>query len=314
MEWVEVKGPSIEVAVSAALEELGLSNAEEAEVEVIQEPEKGFLGVGRKEAVVRVKTKPKQQRRRRRGRGGRGKGGGQGSGQAGDGRGEGRNQGQNKGQTRGQRENGGRQGADDKDKVGARGKRPSAKGKPGNAGQRGQQAPRAERTQENGATVTDETPAISAEEREAVVKEFLGGVVEAFDLEGSVDVRTEEDIVFADVTGDQTEALVGQRGAVMQALHELTRTVVQRQTQEGVRLRLDVAGYASRRREALSIYANRLISQLREEGGGEVMLEPMNPADRKVIHDAVAEVDDAESFSEGEEPRRSVVISVPSTD
>lgn len=167
----------------------------------------------------------------------------------------------------------------------------------------------------NGATVSDEpTITISPEEREQLVSEFLTGVLSAFDLDGTVEVRTEDDVLFADVTGDQTEALVGTKGSVMQALHELTRTVVQRKTQEGVRLRLDVAGYAARRREALGIYANRLVEQLREEGGGEVMLEPMNPADRKVIHDAVAELEGAESYSEGEEPRRSVVIAVPASD
>lgn len=158
---------------------------------------------------------------------------------------------------------------------------------------------------------TADQPTVSPEEKEKVVADFLTGLLTAFDLEGNVDVRHEDDILLADVAGDQTEALVGHKGAVMQALHEITRTVVQRKTQEGTRLRLDVAGYAARRREALVIYANRLVEQLREEGGGEVMLEPMNPADRKVIHDAVADAEGAESFSEGEEPRRSVVITVP---
>ena len=85
------------------------------------------------------------------------------------------------------------------------------------------------------------------------------------------------------------------------------RTVAQRKIREGTRLRLDVAGYAERRREALQIYARRLAEQVLEEGG-EVMLEAMNPADRKVIHDAIADIDGVRSYSEGEEPHRSVVI------
>lgn len=277
MEWVEVKGPSIEVAVAAALEELGLSNAEEADVEVLQEPEKGFLGVGRREAVVRVKTKPKQQqRRRRRGRGGRG-------------------------------------GSQREDRpAGAQTKEPRSKAGPK---QRRENSTRSPRNDQNGEKMTEETrPSTSPEEREEIIADFLRGVVEAFGLEGTVETRTDDDVLYVDVVGDQTEALVGQKGAVMQALHELARTVVQRKTQSGVRLRLDVAGYAARRREALGIYAHRLVDQLREEGGGEVMLEPMNPADRKVIHDAVAELDGVASFSEGEEPKRSVVISVPGSD
>lgn len=283
MEWVEVKGPSIEVAVAAALEELGIASEDEADIEVIQEPERGFLGVGRREAVVRVKSKPKQQRRRRRRRGGRG---------------------------RGSEESG----SDERQKT-RRQQPPRAREKATAPTSRRERPAERAASDQNGATVPDEpTQTMSPEEREQLVSGFLTGVLTAFGLEGSVDVRTEEDVVFAEIVGDQTEALVGPKGSVMQALHELTRTVVQRKTQEGVRLRLDVAGYAARRREALGIYANRLVEQLREEGGGEVMLEPMNPADRKVIHDAVAELGGAESFSEGEEPRRSVVISVPAAE
>jgi spoIIIJ-associated protein len=101
---------------------------------------------------------------------------------------------------------------------------------------------------------------------------------------------------------------VGAKGAILQSILELTRTVVQRKTQAGARIRLDIAGYTERRREALRIYATRLAGQV-EEDGQEVMLEPMNPADRKVVHDAVAECEGVRSYSEGEEPRRSVVIS-----
>jgi spoIIIJ-associated protein len=70
---------------------------------------------------------------------------------------------------------------------------------------------------------------------------------------------------------------------------------------------LDVAGYAERRRQALTIYAGDLIRQVLEEGG-ELMLEPMSAADRKVIHDAVAAHEGVRSYSEGESPRRYVVI------
>ena len=83
--------------------------------------------------------------------------------------------------------------------------------------------------------------------------------------------------------------------------------MVHRHSQAGARLRLDIAGYAERRREALRIYARRLAEKVVAEGG-EIMLEPMNPADRKVVHDTVAEIDGVRSFSEGEDPERSVVI------
>ena len=136
---------------------------------------------------------------------------------------------------------------------------------------------------------------------------FLVGLVDAFGLEGEVTTRVEGDIIYAEVTGDQTEALVGTKGAILDAVMELCRTMVHRHSQAGARLRLDIAGYAERRREALRIYTRRLADKVVADGG-EIMLEPMNPADRKAVHDAVAEIDGVRSYSEGEDPERSVVI------
>ena len=144
-------------------------------------------------------------------------------------------------------------------------------------------------------------------EQAEIIRDFLTGLVEAFGLEGEVATRVEGDIIYAEVTGDQTEALVGPKGAILDAVMELCRTMVHRHSQVGARLRLDIAGYAERRREALGIYAARLAEKVLAEGG-EIMLEPMNPADRKVVHDAIAAMDGVRSFAEGEEPERSVVI------
>jgi spoIIIJ-associated protein len=145
------------------------------------------------------------------------------------------------------------------------------------------------------------------------VAEFLEGLVESFGLEGQVDVEVQEDVIVAVVSGEQTEALVGTRGSVMEAIHEITKTVLHRQAGDTARVRLDVAGYAERRRQALSIYAGQLINQVLAEGG-EIMLEPMSAADRKVIHDAVAARQGVRSYSEGEAPRRYVVIAVTDDD
>ena len=145
-------------------------------------------------------------------------------------------------------------------------------------------------------------------EQATVVNDFLVGLLDAFGLEGAVETSVEgDDIIIANVTGEQAEALIGPKGSILQAILELTRTVVQRKTQAGARLRLDIGGYTERRREALKIYASKLVERVVEDG--EVMLEPMNPADRKAVHDVVAESDGVKSYSEGEEPRRSVVIS-----
>lgn len=155
----------------------------------------------------------------------------------------------------------------------------------------------------------ESSPTVDIEGQAEIVREFLTGLLDAYGLEGDVAVRTEEGILFADVTGEQTEALVGARGAILQSILELCRTVVQRKSHASARIRLDIAGYTERRREALRIYAARLADQVLDDGE-EVMLEPMNPADRKVVHDAIAEIDGVRTYSEGEEPNRSVVISL----
>lgn len=136
---------------------------------------------------------------------------------------------------------------------------------------------------------------------------FLEGMIKSFGLEGTVKGSIEEENLVVSVSGEQTEALVGEKGSIIRALHELTRTAIQRKTGAGTRLRLDVAEYATKRREALTIYAERLTNQIFEDGQ-EVMLEPMNSVDRKTLHDAVAKIDGIRSYSEGREPYRSVIF------
>ena len=126
---------------------------------------------------------------------------------------------------------------------------------------------------------------------------FLEGLIKSFGLEGSVDGETDDRNLVVRVSGEQTEALVGEKGNIIRSLHELTRTVVQRKTGAGTRLRLDVADYAQKRKEALTIYAERLTKQILEDKQ-EVMLEPMNSVDRKTLHDAVSEITGINSYSE----------------
>ena len=292
VEWVEVKGVSVEVAVRAALEELGIEDKARAEIKVLQEPQRGFLGIGRQDAIVHVKPSPKRRRPRKSSRSSKKK--------ARSGQGP-----KTKNQPK-KRQAAGQTPAKSKKPAGrppgkTRGKRSSGSGR--RAG--GDRA--AEREVQT--VVGDErTAQVVEEEQAAVVKDFLSGLLEEFGLEGGVETRFDGRILHANVVGDQTEALIGPKASVMQAVHELTKTVVQRKTARNCRLRLDIAGYGQRRRKALAIYAGQLAEQVLEEGG-EIMLEPMNAADRKVVHDAVAGVDGVRSYSEGAEPRRSVVIS-----
>lgn len=291
MEWVEAVGRSVDEAVAEALSALGETSKDAVDIEVVEEPKKGFLGIGGQDARVRVTMKPKK--RRRRGRGGRSSRGEKRERQQGDGA-----RAQSGG--KGQKQKGG----------GSKQSKPQQRsGKGNNKGQRNKQKPSktggAEAKKVAVDTKPDEKPDI--EEQAQVAKEFAEGLLEAFGLDGDVMTRVEDEILYIDIEGEQTEALVGRKGAVVQAVHELTRTVIQRKTFGAPRMRLDIAGYAARRREALKIYAGRLAETVKEDER-EAMLEPMNAADRKVVHDAIAEIDGVRSYSEGEDPNRSVVV------
>lgn len=290
MEYVEVRGKTVDVAVEAALQELGIDR-ERAEIEIIQEPEKGFLGMGGKDAVVRVKARSQKRRRRRRRGGDERKDSGEGSKPRSKQRDD-RGRDRNRRDDRSNRSNGG-------------GDKPDSAAGSRSDGNRG------ERSRNRNDQPKKEATEVSIEEQAPVVESFLKGLVESFGLEGTVSVTIDEDVIVADVSGPQTEAMVGPRGSTIEAIHELTKTVLQRQTQASARVRLDIAGYAERRRQALAIYADQLIDQVMQEGG-EVMLEPMSAGDRKTIHDAVAQREGVRSYSEGEAPQRFVVIATSS--
>ena len=119
----------------------------------------------------------------------------------------------------------------------------------------------------------------------------------------------DDDAIEMSVTGEELGLLVGQKGNTLSALQELTRTVVQRNSDGAKtdRLRVDVAGYRARRAAALREFAQKLATEV-VDTGTEKLLEPMGAADRKVVHDAITEIDGVETGSEGEEPRRRVVI------
>jgi len=138
-------------------------------------------------------------------------------------------------------------------------------------------------------------------------KEFVEGLLASMELEADVSTRLEEERAVIDVTGEDLGVLIGRRGQTLDALQEVTRTAVQRRLRSRVRLLVDVEGYRSRRRESLTEYARSMASRAMERGT-EIELEPMNAYERKLVHDAVAEIEGASSYSEGEEPNRKVIV------
>jgi spoIIIJ-associated protein len=382
MEWVETTGRTIDAALDAALDELGVDEAD-VEFEVLQEPKSGVLGLGRADARIRARVKPisrekpgERQRRRggrkeagsrsRSGRAGSGNGGGNGGGNGrGNGGGNGRPEsrpaakatadtaavatadavdgepvdgtpdgngpagtGTSAGTGTGARRRRRRGG---RGRGGSGGSRPTA-ARPGedeeltgegaeagalgtqqgrvSGGERAAARPRQQdpvrNQQESEAVSTEED--VPIEEQAAAAKEFTRGLVEAFDLGGTVRTVIEDDVVTVHVEGDNLGLLVGPKGATLHAIEELVRTVVQRQTDgHGVRIHVDVAGYRAKRRAALEAFTRQLVEKVLETGKAQA-LEPMSSADRKIVHDTAGSIEGVVTESDGEDPRRRVVI------
>jgi spoIIIJ-associated protein len=278
MEWVEITGRTIDEAKNAALEMLGV-DVDDAEFEILEEPKPGLFGRTRGEARVRARVRPTQVRpkteRRDRRRGGRGEGN--------------RNE--------GSRGDGGRERSGNKESRngGERKPRPERAPRP----PREAREPREERPK--GDPVD---PAIVG----AQAVSFLEGVTAAFGLSANVVLVREDEEMEVQVNGDDLGLLVGPKGNTLLALQDLTRVVAQRRLGDhDTRLRVDVAGYRERRRDALSRFALKVASDVMETGKPRV-LEPMASADRKVVHDTLAGVDGVSTRSRGEDPYRQIVV------
>jgi spoIIIJ-associated protein len=142
-----------------------------------------------------------------------------------------------------------------------------------------------------------------------IAADYLERLLDIIDYDGDIDLDVENSRAVVAIVGSDLQPLVGRNGETLDALQELTRLAVQQQTGERSRLMLDVSGYRAARRAELSQLAERTAREVLESGV-PVKLAPMNPFERKVVHDAVATIDGVRSESEGEEPERSVVVLV----
>ena len=142
-----------------------------------------------------------------------------------------------------------------------------------------------------------------------VAGDYLERLLDVLDYDGDIDLDVEAGRAVVSIDGgDDLDKLVGDRGAVLEALQELTRLAVQQSLGNRSRLMLDIAGWRRSRRDELTELGTRTAKEVLDSGQ-PVRLRPMTPFERKVVHDAVAGVKGVESESEGEEPRRQVVVS-----
>ena len=299
MQWVETTGRTVEDAKEAALDELGIDETE-AEFEILEEPKTGLFGRVRSEARIRARVVPKaprakQERRPRRQR---------------------------------PKKEGGAASSSDRDEPKAErtgeakaertGDRPAAgKGrnqprKPRNEGGRGRSGSNgggtASDNQQEGNEMSDELVPVGTQAD--IVTEFLEGLLGALGADGSVTrIEVDEETIELRVEGPDLGVLIGPKGQTLTAVHELSRTVLQRRAtgrHEG-RVRIDIGGYRQRRQEALARFVQQQAVGVLAEGSARA-LEAMNAADRKVVHDTVNEIDGVVTLSEGADPDRRVVI------
>lgn len=171
--------------------------------------------------------------------------------------------------------------------------------------------PPASAAKDGGAAVPEEE--LSMEEQGRIAEQFVVGLLERFNAPAQTSVReVDEDTVEIEVNGTELGLLIGPKGQTLQAVQELTRTVVQRKSVARTgRIHVDIAGYRSKRREALERFTTQVANDVVATGVQRV-LEPMSAADRKVVHDTANEIEGVRTVSEGEDPRRRVVI-IPET-
>jgi spoIIIJ-associated protein len=272
MQWVETTGRSIEEAIATALDELGVDQGD-AEVEVLDEPRPGLFGKMRGQARVRARVRPTQprpkQERRERKRG----------------------------SSAAERRPGSGAGAMNEEAA------------PANEGDRAEPLVASSAAERGARRPSDSSlPEPDLDAAAARATAFLGGLLEAANVRGTAGASVVDGEVLVDVSGDDLGLFIGPKGQTLLAVQELTRAVVSRRDVGFVKLRLDIAGYWVARRDALGKFANDVAQAVIASGVARV-LEPMGSADRKIVHDAVADLDGVVTRSQGEDPHRRVVIS-----
>jgi spoIIIJ-associated protein len=306
MEWVETTGRTIEEAKDAALDQLGVDE-QDAEFEIVEEPKFGLFGRLRAEGRVRARVRPttprpKDDRRDRRKR--KPKADDASSSEVSE-----------PAEEAPLAVSAGRAATATKAAAPRRQPRKATAPASDNGAPRERKPPR-----ERAAAKTDDDRdggvgmTVPLEEQAEVAREFLDGLMDEMDLEAEINVEhIDEDTVEINLEGSELGLLIGQKGATLLALQDLARTVVQRKTSAANgRIMLDVGGYRHKRKDALERFARQVAETVKAEGVRKV-LEPMAAADRKIVHDTVNEIEGVGTISEGEEPRRCVVI-LPSED
>jgi spoIIIJ-associated protein len=312
VQWVETTGRTVDDAKEAALDQLGI-DASEAEFEVVEEPKTGLFGRVRSEARVRARVvpkspRPKQERRPRKARASR--------------------DGDDGGEPAAKPEKAPRAAKKAPAKKAAKAAAPADDAMADDASEPSAPAKRTRSTRSRSGSTTGGGPAdnqegnemsddvVSVDEQADIISEFLEGLLGALDVEGDINrEKIDDDTVELGVEGSDLGLLIGPKGQTLTAVHELSRTVLQRRAtgRHDGRVRIDIGGYRKRRAEALARFVQAQAAEVLDQGVGRA-LEPMNAVDRKIVHDTVNEIDGISTLSEGVDPDRRVVIVLEGAD
>lgn len=162
------------------------------------------------------------------------------------------------------------------------------------------------RARTSGGTGDGEAGELLVREGDAAA-DYLEQLLDIVDYDGDIDLDVENDRAVVAIVGSDLSALVGPDGSTLDALQELTRLAVQQATGVRSRLMLDISGHRQNRRKQLAVLAERA-AQTVVDTREAVRLAPMNPFERKVVHDSISGFDGVRSESEGDEPNRRVVV------
>lgn len=306
MEWVETTAKTIEAAREAALDQLGVG-ADEAEIDVIEEPRPGLFGRMRGEARLRARVRPTpvrpKQERRRKGRSDKSAGGSPNAGSSTpDAASE--EPSNDAATTPTESTSSRRSNKNTEQQNTEQQKSKQQKSKQQNSRQ---QSPQNEEHQKMS---TEERPesTVTPDEVGAAAVAFMDGLTAAFGVDGSASLQIDDLELHVDVTGTELGLLVGPGGRTLNAIQDLARVSAQRRLGDhDTRLRIDVAGYRERREAALAAFARDVAEQVRTSGTPR-SLEAMTSSDRKVVHDVLNEESGVSSRSVGEDPDRRIIV------
>ncbi len=303
MEWVESIGDSIDLAKEHALDRLGV-HEDDAEFDVLSDVRTGVFGRVKEPARVRARVRP-QTPRTKENRGRRDRGNRRGR--------QGQGHRDRNGSNRGNQDSGRRKQERSQNGKARKSSAKTSDSQPSKNQQADQKKQTPQKPKKKAETVNQDQEMMPLPQQADIAEEFVRGLAERFGT--TVNFQRENigsDEIRITVSGDELGRMVGRRGMTAGAIDDLVRTVLQRRagSARNGRVRVDIGGVIARRNEALVGFARDKAVEVQDSGVPR-SLEPMNAADRKIVHDAVDGTDGVQTISEGEDPRRYVVI-VPS--